>query len=90
MYNVTWDDLHAQMAWKSVKSLTGNIADNSSQMLLGIRNANQAPRSTFYGGGLRLQGAAGSWLHLIQGPSPFLSCLYRQGCVHTHSYSLGP
>lgn len=87
MFSVTWDDLHAQMTWKSVKSLTGNIADNSPQMLLGIRNANQAPRSNFYGGGLRLQGAAGSWLHLIQGP--FLSCLCRLGCVHTHSDSLG-
>lgn len=46
MFNVTWDDLHAQMAWKSVKFLA-YIVDNSPQMFLSIRNANQAPRSTF-------------------------------------------
>lgn len=47
MFNVTWDDLHAQMAWKSVKFLSGNTVDNSLQILLNIRNANKVPRSTF-------------------------------------------
>lgn len=47
MFNVIWDDLHAQMAWKYVKFLTGNIVDYSSQILLNIRNANKVPRSTF-------------------------------------------